>query len=448
MSKSKTSAPVYYESKRSFLPKLGWVGLLLLCAGPAAARVPAVVTPGPGASASQLPIDPACSWKYVLSSEGRFFTGFGYTGDERGFRIHYGDFDSSHENLDYKVEIMSNPSDCTGTLYTLRFPLHNRADHVEVEVRNSSGGLMGRLEASKGELPVIYNAFDVALPTHKLGPFVITNSMRDNMQELTTFTLLDAELLTRLPLPSRLDGVRTTNALQEFLAAWAHEIVIGQYSQLYTYFRFRRALGDMTPAERERAADAIDQHLNEPGPIHGDAFYSEHHHVDHSVAVAPAVPGSVYGGFFNGHRNFLADLEADLREEPASNRTPFRRVPAWDPATTIPVEFDVDIDDPNGGSDLETNYKAENICDEFRGSNSGEPFLGDGLAEMEEALWGDVDPWHGSVHFGVGGDFFPFESAASTLIFHPWHTTVDTIWRNWQLCEAAWYPDLYSWDEL
>jgi hypothetical protein len=439
---------VGYAGKRSLLPRLGLGVLLLLCAGPAAARVPAVTSPGPTTSEDALPFDPACSWKYVSAPEGLFFTGFGYTGDERGFRIHYGDFDSSNENLDYKVEIMSNQSDCTGTLYTLRFPFHNQEDHVEIEVRDANGGLMGRLEASKGELPVLYNSVNVALPTHKLGPFVITNSMRDNMQELTTFTLLDAELLTRLPLPSRLNGVRVTNGLQEFLAAWAHETVIGQYSQLYTYFKFRRALGDLLPIERERAAGAIDQHLNEPGPIHGDPYSEEHHHVSHWSAVASAVPGSSYGGFFNGHRNYLAGLEADLRDEPASTRTPFRRVPAWDPATTIPGEFDVDIDDPNGGSDLEADYKAENICDEFRGSNSGEPFLEDGLVEMERALWADVDYWHGTVHMGVGGNLGPFKSAASTLIFHPWHTTVDTIWRNWQLCEAAWYPDLYSWDEL
>ena len=42
----------------------------------------------------------------------------------------------------------------------------------------------------------------------------------------------------------------------------------------------------------------------------------------------------------------------------------------------------------------------------------------------------------------------PFNTAASVPLFYAWHSTVDQIWLNWQLCEAAYHPNRYSWDEL
>jgi hypothetical protein len=401
------------------------------------------------------PTDPGdiadCYWRHLPNPlENLYFTGFGYHGLERGFRLHYGDYAEANNRIDYRIELLSSPTDCAGTIYTIRFPIHGIDDHIEIEVLDESGALLGGIEASPGALPVLFNGARLEVPTHKLGPFVITNGMLgsgNRIMEVATFTLLDADMLARLPVPTRYNGA-PASAGQLLFATLAYGVTIDQYSNLFSYFKFRRQLGGLNATERQRAADAIAQHLYEPGPLHGGAFYSEHHHVDHGQAVGPLTAPHGYGGFFNGHRNFLADLEADIRAEPDSNRTPFRRIPAWDPATTIPAEFDAGVDDPDGGADLETAFRAENICDDYDTRHSPEHFLTDELIDMEEELWSDVNAWHNSVHVGVGGDFVDFNITASTVIFHPWHTTVDTIWRNWQLCKAAWYPDNYSWDEL
>lgn len=415
---------------------------------------PAVANPdGPGGPGEPLPTDPGnlpCFWENLPNPlENLFYTAYGYSGLELGIRLHYGDYVAASARIDYRVEILSSPTACSGTVYTIRFPLHGIDDHIEIEVLDDSGALMGGIEASPGALPVLFNQARLDVPTHKLGPFVITNGMLgsgNRIMNATTFTLLDADMLARLAVPTRYNGA-PANPGQLFLAALAHGVAIGNYSNLFSYFKFRRMLGALNSTERQRAADAIDQHLFEPGPIHGDPFFTEHHHVYHQAAVRSLAPPYDYGGFFNGHRNFLANLEADIRAEPDSTRTPFRRVPAWDPATTIPAEFDAGTDDPDGGSDLETAFRAENICDDYDTRHSPEQFLTDELTDMEDELWQDVGQWHNGVHVAVGGDFFTFETTASTVIFHPWHTAVDTIWRNWQLCKAAWYPDNYSWAE-
>ena len=48
--------------------------------------------------------------------------------------------------------------------------------------------------------------------------------------------------------------------------------------------------------------------------------------------------------------------------------------------------------------------------------------------DISGALFTDNKSWHGSVHTaGVGG--------AADPLFVPWHTTVDTVWANWQQCD-------------
>jgi hypothetical protein len=411
------------------------------------------------------PPDPflLCAWHGGLPVAGQNigFTAFGYAGVERGFRIHQGNYDSAGDHIDYTIELIWNLGECSGTVYKLRFPDHGLTNHVEIEVRSETNVLMGRLEADKGSLPALYNQNNNALPFNKLGPFVIGNQMiggANGMAETVTFTLLDAEILARLPAPIHYNGAPPANAIQTNIMNAAYDSLVAEYEYFFTFFTFRRLLGAMTAAEREDLADAFDNLLADPGPIHGDPYYEEHHHVNHGVIVGPAgVAPFDYGGFFNGHRNFMGILETGLEGE--SQLIPFRRIPAWDPATTIPAEVqggvpdpitgvDYTVGNPAGGSDLDADYKAANICANYANANSALPTLEERLAEMEETLGSDVQGWHNGVHVAVGGDFVDFDTTAGTHIFHPWHTAIDTIWRNWQLCEAGYHPNKYSWDEL
>lgn len=407
--------------------------------------------PSPSQS-NPIPIDPfiSCSWRgFQPANQNVLYQGFGYAGVERGYLIRSGNYNSVGDYLEYTIEVMWNLGDCTGTTYRLRFPDHQINNHVEIEVRSNGGALMGRLETDRGDLPVLYNQNNVALPTNKLGPFVITNSMvggASGVAETITFTLMDANILGRLPPPVFLNGVAPVGAIQQATLTGAYDDLITEYEYLYSFFTFRRMLGGLNSTQRADAADAIDEHIYELGPIHGDLFWEEHHHIDHNFAVASTAGGTEFGGFFNGHRNYLADLERDLRDQ--SRVIAFRRVPAWDPNTTIPTEFDVAINDVNGGSDLGSAYQAANICANYDSALSGAATMAARLAEMEEALYVDVEAWHNGVHSGIGGDMGLVSTAARAPIFHPWHTTVDTIWRNWQLCQAAWYPNRYSWDQL
>lgn len=407
--------------------------------------------PNPGGS-DPLPPDPFinCVWRAnPPSNQNVLYQGFGYAGLERGYLIRSGNYDAVNDYLEYTIEVMWNLGDCSGTTYRLRFPDHQINNHVEIEVRTNGGGLLGRLVADEGSLPVLYNQNFVALPTNKLGPFVITNSMvggASGVSDTISFTLLDAELLKRLPPPIFLNGVTPATPNQEATLATAYDDLITEYEYLYTFFTFRRMLGGLSGTQRADASAAIDEHIYELGPVHGDLFWEEHHHVDHGAAVASTFGGTEFGGFFNGHRNYLADLERDF--EAQSRVIAFRRVPAWDPNTTIPTEFDIGINNVNGGSDLEPAYQAANICGNFDSALSSASTLAERLADMEVELWLDVGPWHDTVHGGIGADMGDIDTAARAPIFHPWHTSIDTIWRNWQLCEAAWHPNRYSWDQL
>jgi len=401
-----------------------------------------------------------CIWHALPApNQNVAFTGYGYWGDQRGFRIHYGDYNATAGYLEYKIEVLWSPGQCAGTVYYLRFPVHGLANHDEIEVHGEAGALKGKLVASQGSLPVLSNQAGVALPTGKRGPFVITSGMvggASGMSDTITFTLLDAQILTRLPYPVFYNGALPTSAGQDAAIASTYGDLIDANAYLHAFFTFRLALEAMTPTDRQAASDSIDLVKDSVGPIHGGVLWEEHHHVDHSVDVGPAAVGVGFGGFWNGHRNLLAEIERHLREQPTVPA--FGRVPAWDPAGTVPAEFAIGIDPPRltlvpgsltGGSDLEVAYRAANVCGNFASSLSPAATLAQRLADEELALWNDVAPWHNTMHTGIiAGDMGPITTSASVPLFYPWHTLVDTIWRNWQLCEAAYHPNRYSWDAL
>lgn len=401
-----------------------------------------------------------CAWNQPQLDPKRNigFTGFGYWGDERGFRIHHGNYvDGASDYLEYKIEVIWSLPGCAGTLYYLRFPLHAIANHAEIEVRGGAQALKGRVTATKGSLPRLYNEANVALPTHKRGPFVITPAMvgAGGMGDTIAFTLLDAQVLSRLPYPSYYNGALLASAGQEALLATAYDDLVEDNAYLYSFFTFRLDLATMSAADRQAASDSIDLVKEEPGPVHGDPLWDEHHHVVHGLAVDAAQTGVGWGGFWNGHRNLLLEIEKHLRGEAIVPG--FGRIPSWDPATTIPSEFAIGVSPTrmgaptgnlSGGTDLETAYHAANICANFDSALSPLPTHAERMTAEEVALWDDVKIWHNGVHGSVGGDFSPFLTSANTPIFYPWHTTVDVIWQNWQLCEAGYHPNRYSWDAL
>ncbi|MEO7736404.1 MAG: hypothetical protein ABIY55_35930, partial [Kofleriaceae bacterium] len=278
------------------------------------------------------PLDPflTCAWGHGFPlNQDIGVTGYGYAGEHRGFRIYAGDYHAAGNYLEYKIEVIWTLPGCGGTVYYLRFPNHGLADHAELEVRDAAGALEGKLVASAGSLPVLSNQNGTALPTHALGPFVITDAMvggSAGMADTITFTLLDAQLLIQLPYPAFYNGALPTTVAQSDALARVHETLVADNAYLFTFFQFRRAIAAMTSSERQVASDNIDLVKDLPGPIHaGDTLWEEHHHVDHSVAVGPAAVGVGFGGFWNGHRNLLLEIERHLRERPTV--TPFGRVP-------------------------------------------------------------------------------------------------------------------------
>ena len=413
---------------------------------------------------NEAPLDPflTCSWNWGLPNPKQdiAFTGYGYWGDKRGFRIHHGNYvDPAGANyLEYKIEVIWSLPGCTGTVYYLRFPEHGLVNHAELQVRGQAQGLKGKLLASKGSLPVLYNEANVALPTHKLGPFVITPAMvgAGGMGDTIAFTLMDAQILSRLPYPLYYNGALPGSAGQEAAMDNAHDDLIETNEYLHSFFTFHLALETQSAADRQATSDSIDLVKDEVGPIHGGVLWEEHHHVNHNAAVEPAAVGVGFGAFWNGHRNMLDEIEGHLRTQPTVPG--FGRVPAWDPATTVPAEFEVGIipsrmaspvpGNLNGGSDLEVAYQAANICANFDSALSAAPTHAERMAEEEVLLWDDVKFWHNGVHNTVGGDLAPIATSASVPLFYAWHKTVDRIWNNWQLCEGAYHPNRYSWDAL
>ncbi|MCA9555520.1 MAG: tyrosinase family protein [Myxococcales bacterium] len=388
--------------------------------------------------------NPACSWFGAMSAEEYvFYNHTGITGYERGFLIHSGNYDTTNSNIDYTIEYLEDPMDCTGEQFILRFPLHGQADHVEIEVWEATGAFLGRLEADKGTLPTIYDQTDTALAPGDLGPFVITNSMMNQVSRILLFPLLDARTLGALPQPLTYNGAAPANWLQELVMGMAFNFAIGQREALYSLFTFRRMLVAMNAAARQRASDAIDAHIYDVGE-YSATVWQDHPFVNHMVDVTAQVAGVTWGGFFNGHRHYLEAMEDHLFSLPDTERVPFRRLPAWQSDQTVPAEFNIGILNTVAGTVMPATYDPAAIC----GSYDPALYAGtlrDQLLAAQADVYGDVEPWHGSTHVAIGGDMSAVATAARAPIFFSWHMTVDTPWHNWQLCWPAWDPTDYDW---
>jgi hypothetical protein len=158
--------------------------------------------------------------------------------------------------------------------------------------------------------------------------------------------------------------------------------------------------------------------------------------LDVPVLNAHFTPG-IHGSslFLPWHREYISDLEDDLI---AAGHPEFVPFPKWDPATPIPAEFTaLDADCPAlsgsgscaalGNTDPQASLPAEltppAVC---------------AYASVEELRLGTVtlpslEGFHNGVHGAVSGVMGNFRSP-SAVIFWPWHSFIDDVWRSWECC--------------
>ena len=223
----------------------------------------------------------------------------------------------------------------------------------------------------------------------------------------------------------------------------AYNFGIGQRAELYELFRFRRMLTKMCPRARSRAANIINTHIYDTGEYTA-TVWEDHPFVDHSVGVTPKT-ASTWGGFMNGHRNYLMEMETYLEDADDTDRTPFRRTPAWRSEQTVPSEFNIGISSTTSSRTMPTDYEADTICEAYNPSSSSALTLEDRMLELQVELYSDYEPWHGGTHGDLGGDMGSITTAGRAPIFFAWHTTIDLVWQNWQICWPSWDADDYDW---
>ena len=172
---------------------------------------------------------------------------------------------------------------------------------------------------------------------------------------------------------------------------------------------------DFTAGERTLLANlqqqqiteaTIDLHLTSPG-IHGTSL------------------------FLPWHREYIGDLENFLIGQ---GHPEFVPLPKYDPAKPIPAEHTVvDADcagcaalaDTTPNKPLPANLQKPDICpnyDDAEALRLGPPAPG-------------LESYHNSVHVAVGGVMVTFSSPGS-VIFLPWHSFVDDVWKSWQCCPS------------
>lgn len=168
----------------------------------------------------------------------------------------------------------------------------------------------------------------------------------------------------------------------------------------------RQNLNDLSPGDRTHLAETIQQyatpeivgrHVNAPLELHRDGSF-----------------------FLSWHREYLAGLENFMVEQGHPEWLP---LPAWDPATPIPDEFNIPDQGPDALQNLNPNIS---FSPEFDPENL-DNFDNDEELGMELMM----APFHNSVHVAVGGIMGGFRSPLAP-IFWPWHSFIDDIWWTWQ----------------
>jgi len=163
-------------------------------------------------------------------------------------------------------------------------------------------------------------------------------------------------------------------------------------------------------ADRQQLATAILNYVTEAVRLEHANAHEWHH------------PGSP--AFFDGHRQFIAKLEAALAAQGLGRFVP---LPKWDPATTIPTEL-------RGVKQLPEAVKfGPQIANPS--PNLPMPSVLTNLDQFPTAAAlsanQDLQNWHGNVHVTVGGAMRDVTVSPCATIFWPWHAFIDDIYEDW-----------------
>jgi Common central domain of tyrosinase len=168
----------------------------------------------------------------------------------------------------------------------------------------------------------------------------------------------------------------------------------------------RPNLNDLSPGDRTQLAQMIQQYVT-PAIVGQHLFPPPGIHSDGSI-------------FLSWHRVYVAGLENFVVQQGHPEWSP---LPAWNPAESIPDEFNIPNQGPGALQNLNPNIS---FSPEFDPENLGN-FENDEELGMELMM----SPFHNSVHVAVGGVMATFRSPEAP-IFWPWHSFIDDIWWTWQ----------------
>ena len=343
--------------------------------------------------------------------------------------------------LTFNVELLRG-DDCAGDKFYLQLGSYYTntgppvTNEITVDVVDWNGSLVGGLYAEYGQLPKVYDEYGNDIPSGDLGPLVLTRDFGNPL-----FTLLDAQVLAYLGPPRTVLGAVPASTFDQDRLDAYYEAFVTNHQRLYSLLLFRADLSGISSSWRRSIAGGIRERAWGPWVYHERGrFFNDHHHVQHLIVRAPH-DADHWGGWWDGHRRLLTVLAKGVERD-----LPFGRLPTWDTSYNIPSEFDLWIAS-RSANNVPTEITAAEVCDNYppdRDARGMEARLETSESELETK----TNNWHNGVHLGLGGKMGnSFTTAAQTPIFYPWHTTVDQIWRNWQLCWPSWEAWAYTWDQ-
>lgn len=246
------------------------------------------------------------------------------------------------------------------------------------------------------------------------GPFVLRPADLQKVSDVNLFVLLDSVVLRALPMPRVAVRSGSQAAALQVYNTWIGSTAA---QDLLDTFRFRDDITALTASQRQGLAAVMEQQLA------SQSFVDLHMQIDHGTGLLdPGAVGSggmpyALGGFLNGHRTYMRQMEAYVAENAGSGVVPFRRLPAFDPAGSVPTELMHNV--ANGA--IEVPLPAEWQPGAFPNDTDESSF---GLR---------LSIWHGAVHNAAGGLFANLMTAPTAPLFYLYHTALDVVWDTYRL---------------
>jgi hypothetical protein len=204
---------------------------------------------------------------------------------------------------------------------------------------------------------------------------------------------------------------------RRFMASVAYEIAVEEHYRTQEPNPFkscsqgglimpRADLNSLSPTDRTSLVNLIISYLN-------DAIVASHTTIIHQDIH-----------IFTGHRAYIEGLETFLASNGGSQFVP---LPSWNPARSIPAEFNIVKPRDNGTQRLPLVNLNPNRP---KPSQFSIPAVWN--FQNGDVLGNAVNPWHGDVHGVVGGTMSDFNQASAAPIFWCWHAYVDEIYSDWE----------------